>query len=125
MAFELITLPYASDALQPVISRQTIEFHHGKHLQTYVNNLNGLIADKDWEKMTLEDIFRNSPEGALFNNAGQVINHNLYFTQFSPKPKAAVPAGKLAEAIDKNFGSFDNFKKEFSAAAVGLFGSGW
>jgi Fe-Mn family superoxide dismutase len=125
MAFELITLPYASDALQPVVSRQTIEFHHGKHLQTYVNNLNGLIAGKEWEKMPLEDIFRNSPEGALFNNAGQVINHNLYFTQFSPAPKAVAPTGKLAAAINKDFGSFDNFKKEFSAAAVGLFGSGW
>jgi Fe-Mn family superoxide dismutase len=125
MAFKLIELPYSSDALEPVISKKTIDFHHGKHLQTYVNNLNGLIQGKDLENKSLEDIFTQSSEGAVFNNAGQILNHNLYFLQFSPKPKSKMPSGKLAEAINKSFESFDKFKEEFSAAAVGLFGSGW
>ncbi len=125
MAFELIKLPYASDALQPVISQKTIEFHHGKHLQTYVNNLNGMIEGKDIEKKTLEEIVKEAPEGPLFNNAGQVLNHNMYFLQFSPNPKQKEPQGKLLDAINKDFGSFENLKKEFAAAGVGLFGSGW
>ncbi len=125
MAFELLKLPYASDALQPIISQKTIEFHHGKHLQTYVNNLNGLIEGKDLEKKSLEEIFASAPEGPLFNNAGQVLNHNLYFLQFSPNPTHKEPQGKLLTAINEYFGSFENFKKEFSTASVALFGSGW
>ncbi len=125
MAFELIKLPYASDALQPVISQKTIEFHHGKHLQTYVNNLNGLIEGKELEKKTLEEIVEAALEGPIFNNAGQVLNHNMYFLQFSPNPKQKEPQGKLAEAINRDFGGFENFKKEFAAAGAGLFGSGW
>jgi Fe-Mn family superoxide dismutase len=125
MAFELIKLPYASDALQPVISQKTIEFHYGKHLQAYVNNLNGLIEGKELEKKSLEEIVEAALDGPIFNNAGQVLNHNLYFTQFSPNPKSKEPAGKLAEAINRDFGSVENFKKEFAAAGVGLFGSGW
>jgi Fe-Mn family superoxide dismutase len=125
MAFELVVLPYASDALQPIIGKETISFHHGKHLQTYVNNLNGLVPGTEYEGKSLEQIVASAPDGPVFNNAGQVLNHNLYFTQFSPKPSSFEPKGKLAEAINKEFGSFENFKKEFSAASVGLFGSGW
>ena len=106
MKFELIQLPYANDGLEPVISKQTIDFHYGKHLLKYVNTLNKLI------------------EGAIFNNAGQVLNHNLYFTQFSPNG-GGEPTGKLAEAIKSTWGSFENFQKEFVAAGTGLFGSGW
>lgn len=123
MKFELVKLPYAADALEPVIGKQTIDFHHGKHLQAYVNNLNNLIQGTAFENASLEKIVSES-DGAIFNNAGQVLNHNLYFTQFSPKG-GGKPQGKLAEAIDKTWGSFENFQKEFEAAGVGLFGSGW
>ncbi|WP_080904604.1 superoxide dismutase [Parabacteroides sp. Marseille-P3160] len=123
MKFELVTLPYATDALEPVIGKQTVELHHGKHLLTYVNNLNGLIPGTKFENADLETIVKES-DGAIFNNAGQVLNHNIYFTSFSPKG-GGEPTGKLAEAIKKEFGSFENFKKEFVAAGVGLFGSGW
>ncbi|MDR1683745.1 MAG: superoxide dismutase [Candidatus Symbiothrix sp.] len=123
MKFELVKLPYAADALEPVIGKQTIEFHHGKHLQTYVNNLNKLIQDTKFENADLETIVRES-DGALFNNAGQVLNHNLYFTQFAPNSNGK-PSGKLAAAIDATYGTFENFQKEFEAAGVGLFGSGW
>lgn len=123
MKFELIKLPYASEALEPVISKQTIEFHHGKHLQTYVNNLNNLIPGTKFENASLETIVQES-DGAIFNNAGQVLNHNLYFTQFAPSGKGN-PGGKLAEKINSTWGSFENFQKEFETAGVSLFGSGW
>lgn len=123
MKFELIQLPYAANALEPVISKETIEFHHGKHLQAYVNNLNNLIPGTKFENAPLEKIVAES-DGAIFNNAGQILNHNLYFTQFSPKG-GGKPSGKLAEAIDKTWGSFENFQKEFNTAGAGLFGSGW
>lgn len=123
MKFELVKLPYATGALAPVISQQTIELHHGKHLQTYVNNLNNLVPGTKFENADLETIVKGS-DGAIFNNAGQVLNHNLYFTQFSPNG-GGKPGGKLAEAIDKAWGSFENFQKEFEAAGTGLFGSGW
>ncbi|GHV43067.1 superoxide dismutase [Bacteroidia bacterium] len=123
MKFELIKLPYGANALEPVISQTTIELHHGKHLQTYVNNLNNLIVGTKFENADLETIVRES-DGAIFNNAGQTLNHNLYFTSFKPNG-GSVPSGALAQAIDSAFGSFENFKKEFSAAAVGLFGAGW
>lgn len=125
MSYDMPKLPYATDALAPVISQQTIEFHYGKHLQAYVNNLNSLVPGTEFEGKTVEEIVSTAPDGAIFNNAGQVLNHTLYFTQFAGKPSQSEPAGKLAEAIVKDFGSFDNFKKEFTAAAVGLFGSGW
>ncbi|GAP72783.1 superoxide dismutase [Candidatus Symbiothrix dinenymphae] len=121
--FELIKLPYSTDALEPVISRQTIELHHGKHLQTYVNNLNNLVQETRFKNADIETIVKES-EGGIFNNAGQLLNHNLYFTQFSPNGGGA-PSGKLAAAIDAAWGSFDNFKKEFETAGTGLFGSGW
>lgn len=121
--FKLIELPYATNALEPVISQQTMELHHGKHLQGYVNNLNKLISGTPFENMELIDIVKQS-DGAIFNNAGQTLNHNLYFTQFSANGTKA-PKGKLAQAINAKWGSFENFKKEFDAAGTSLFGSGW
>lgn len=121
--FSLLTLPYEADGLEPVISRQTIEFHHGKHLLTYVTNLNNLIPGTEYENMPLEEIVAKA-SGAVFNNAGQALNHNLYFTQFSPKG-GGKPDGKLLKAIESKWGSFDNFKKEFEKSGASLFGSGW
>lgn len=123
MKFELVKLPYETNALEPVISKQTIELHHGKHLQAYVNNLNNLIPGTKFENADIETIIRES-DGAIFNNAGQVLNHDLYFTQFSPKG-GGEPTGKLGEAINATWGSFEKFKSEFEAAGVSLFGSGW
>ena len=121
--FELIELPYSADALEPVISKQTIEFHHGKHLLAYVNNLNNLVQGTKFENATLETIVKEA-DGAIYNNAGMLLNHNLYFLQFSPAG-GGKPSGRLAQAIDAEWGSFENFQKEFEAAGVGLFGSGW
>ena len=120
---ELIQLPYATNALEPVISQQTIEFHHGRHLQGYVTNLNNLIQGTKFESADLETIVKES-DGAIFNNAGQILNHNLYFLQFSPTG-GGKPSGRLAQAIDAVWGSFENFQKEFETAGTGLFGSGW
>ena len=125
LLFSLITLPYAPEALEPVISRQTIEFHYGKHLQTYVDNLNKQIADTEFENMQLEEIVCKS-QGGIFNNAGQILNHNLYFTQFSPvAAENHAPKGAILEAINRDFGSFEAFQKEFEQKGVTLFGSGW
>ncbi|WP_185154652.1 superoxide dismutase [Dysgonomonas sp. 511] len=123
MKFELPKLPYATNALEPVIGQQTVELHYGKHLQTYITNLNNLIQGTKFENTDLETIVKES-DGAIFNNAGQTLNHNIYFLSFSPKG-GGEPKGKLAEAINKQWGSFDNFKKEFNAAGTSLFGSGW
>jgi len=120
---QLPALPYALDALQPHISKETLEFHHGKHHQTYVTNLNNLVKGTEFENMSLEDIVRKS-SGGMFNNAAQIWNHTFYWNSLSPKG-GGNPAGDLAKAIDAKFGSFDEFKKQFSAAAVGTFGSGW
>lgn len=125
MTYEMPKLPYANNALAPVISESTVNYHYGKHLQTYVNNLNTLVPGTPFEGKSVEEIVATAPDGAIFNNAGQVLNHTLYFLQFAPKPTKSEPTGKLAEAIVRDFGSFENFKKEFSAAAVTLFGSGW
>ena len=123
--FTLIELPYAKDGLAPVISAQTLEFHHGKHLQGYVDNLNKLIAGTPFEEMWLEEIVRQST-GGMFNNAGQILNHNLYFAQFGPAATVAkAPTGALAEQIVKQWGSLDAFKAEFESKGVTLFGSGW
>lgn len=116
-------LRYEAGALAPVISEATIGYHYGKHLQTYVNNLNNLIKGTEYEQSTLEKIAAEST-GALANNAGQVLNHTLYFEQFAPAP-AAAPSGKLLEAIVRDFGSFDEMKAKMTAAASTLFGSGW
>ena len=121
--FTLIDLPYKS--LAPVISDQTLAFHHGKHLQTYVDNLNKLIAGTEFESFSLEDIVHRAPAGGVFNNAGQILNHELYFTQFAPHPSLPAPIGNLAKQIEKQWGSLDAFKVEFEAKGVGLFGSGW
>ena len=126
--FTLIDLPYAIDALEPVISAHTLSFHHGKHLQAYVDNLNKLIAGTEFESMTLEEIVAKST-GALFNNAGQVLNHNLYFTQFRPAAVIPNPAGvkesPLGKQLEAQWGSVEAFQEEFVAKGVGLFGSGW
>ena len=128
--FKLITLPYAPDALEPVISARTLSFHHGKHLQGYVDNLNKLLPGSKFENLPLEEIVRHSgldPESkAVFNNAGQILNHNLYFTQF--KSAATVmpgPTGHLEEQIVKQWGTLDAFKADFVTKGVSLFGSGW
>ncbi len=123
MKFELPKLPYATNALEPVISQQTVELHHGKHVQTYVNNLNNLIPGTPFENATLEEIVKKA-DGPIFNNGAQVWNHEFYFNTFSPKGGGA-PTGPLAEAIKTAFGDFENFKKEFGAASVSIFGSGW
>ena len=122
--FELIKLPYAPDALEPVISAETIGFHHGKHLQAYVNNLNALLPGSGLEDLTLEEIVYRS-EGGIFNNAGQILNHNLYFTQFRAPQADNVPTGRIAAAIYSQFGSFEAFKEEFQKKGATLFGSGW
>ena len=126
--FTLISLPYAPDALEPAISRETIEFHHGKHLQTYVDNLNKLIAGTEFESMPLEEIVCRS-QGAIFNNAGQILNHNLYFSQFAPagnNPSLVLcHPSPLLSAINRDFGSLEAFKAEFEQKGTTLFGSGW
>ncbi len=122
--FQIINLPYAPDALEPAISARTLEFHHGKHLRAYVDNLNKLLPGSEFENLPLEEIVRRAPAGPVFNNAGQILNHNMYFQQFSPNPQTA-PSGRLAAQIEKQWGSLDAFKAEFAAKGVGLFGSGW
>ena len=132
--FELMALPYAIDALEPVISKQTLEFHHGKHLAAYVNNLNALLPGSGFEEASIEEIVCKAT-GGILNNAGQILNHELYFGQFFDKrsgkaertaPKADnAPTGKLAEAIVRDFGSFEAFKEAFQKKGATLFGSGW
>lgn len=123
MSFELPKLKYAPDALEPYISKQTIDFHYGKHHQAYVNKVNELSKGTEFENATLEDIIKKA-DGGIFNNGAQVWNHTFYFEQFAPKG-AREPEGKLKEAIDQEFGSFDAFKEKFATAAATLFGSGW
>lgn len=125
MNYSMPQLPYANDALEPVISQETINYHYGKHLQTYVNNLNSLVSSTPYAGKTIEEIVITAPDGAIFNNAGQVLNHTLYFQQFTPAPKQLEPSGKLAEAINRDFGNFENFKDQMTQAATTLFGSGW
>ncbi len=123
MEHKLPDLPYAMDALQPHISKETLEFHYGKHHQTYVTNLNNLIKGTEFENMALEDIVKKSAAG-MFNNAAQIWNHTFYW--FCLKPNGGgQPTGALADAINKKFGSFDEFKKQFTQTCVTTFGSGW
>lgn len=121
--FELTALPYAPEALEPVISKETIAFHHGKHLAGYVNNLNAMLEGSPLAGLSLEEIVLKA-EGGMLNNAGQILNHEMYFEQFSGDLKSA-PTGQLAEAITRDFGSFDAFKEEFQKKGATLFGSGW
>ena len=125
MKIEMPTLPYATNALEPVISEQTINFHYGKHLQNYVNTLTSLVKDTEWADKSVEDIVKGAPDGPLFNNAGQVLNHVLYFSQFRSPRQNNLPEGRLLEAINTSFGSFEDFKAQFTQAATTLFGSGW
>ncbi len=122
--FALMALPYELDALEPIISKQTLEFHHGKHLAAYVNNLNALLDGSGFEEATLEEIVCKA-EGGILNNAGQILNHELYFGQFCGKPAKSEPTGPLANAIVNTFGSFEAFKEEFQKKGATLFGSGW
>lgn len=121
--FTLPAFPFAQDALEPHISKTTIEFHYGKHHQTYVDNLNKLIIGTEFENSTLEEIVLKS-SGGIFNNAAQVWNHTFYWNCLTPKSNLK-PEGKLLDAIEKEFGSYDQFKEKFTNAAVTLFGSGW
>ena len=121
-----MALPYAPEALEPVISKETIAFHHGKHLAGYVNNLNGLLPGSGSEEATLEEIVCKAT-GGLLNNAGQILNHELYFQQFMPykRSETETPKGRIMEAIARDFGSFEAFKEEFQKKGATLFGSGW
>lgn len=123
MKFEQPRLPYAPDALQPVISSETIAYHYGKHEKAYIDTLNSLIKESEFEDMTLEEIIRHS-EGKLFNNASQAWNHIFYFFQFSPNGQKE-PGGPLRDRIDVEFGGFEEFKRMFEEAGTTLFGSGW
>ena len=122
--FSLMALPYAPEALEPVISKETIAFHHGKHLAGYVNNLNGLLEGSPLAGLSLEEIVLKA-EGGVLNNAGQILNHEMYFGQFCAPKADNKPVGKLAEAIARDFGSFEVFKEEFQKKGATLFGSGW
>ena len=122
--YELMVLPYAEDALEPVISKETIAFHHGKHLAGYVNNLNALLEGSPLAELPLEEIVLKA-EGGLLNNAGQILNHNMYFEQFMAPKADNKPIGQMAETISRDFGSFEAFKEAFQKAGATLFGSGW
>lgn len=124
MTFELPPLPYSRDALAPVLSEETLDYHYGKHHKAYVDNLNKLIPGTEFEGKSLEEIIRKAPPGGVFNNAAQVWNHTFYWHCMTPNGKED-PKGVLAEAINKKFGSFKDFKEAFNKAAVGTFGSGW
>lgn len=122
-----LTLPelgYSPDSLEPTISKETLGFHYGKHLQAYINNLNKLIVDTEYAEASLEEM-ASKAQGGIGNNAGQVLNHILYFEQFTPNQPKSAPEGPLAAAITKSFGSFDQMKETMNTAAVSLFGSGW
>jgi len=123
MAFELPALPYAMNRLLPYISEETLEFHYGKHHQTYVTNLNNLIPGTEFENLGLEEIIMKA-SGGIFNNAAQVWNHTFYWNSLAPSA-GGEPAGALADAISAQFGSFEQFKEEFTKCAVTTFGSGW
>ena len=122
--FDMPTLPYGIADLAPAWSQEAILFHFGKHLQTYVNNLNVALPGSGFEGKSLEEIVK-SAEGGIFNNAGQILNHTLYFLQFKPASSSNVPTGRIAELIVRDFGTFEKFKDDFQTKGAGLFGSGW
>ncbi len=124
MAFELPPLPYSLDALAPNMSRETLEYHYGKHHQAYVTNLNNLLPGSEFEGKTLEDIIKKS-SGPLFNNAAQVWNHTFFWHCLTPNAKNGTPTGALADKINQTFGTFEQFKEQFSKTAITTFGSGW
>lgn len=124
MSFELPALPYAKDALEPHISAETLDFHHGKHHNTYVTKLNGLLPGSNFEEKTLEDIIKTAPAGGVFNNAAQIWNHTFYWHSLSPNGGGA-PTGAIADAINSKWGSFEKFKEVFNDKAVNNFGSSW
>jgi superoxide dismutase, Fe-Mn family len=124
MEYKLPPLPYALDALEPHISGETLEFHYRKHHQSYVTNLNHLVKGTEFENLPLEEIVKKSSAG-IFNNAAQMWNHSLYWNSLAPKAGGKPPAGALAAAIDRKWGSFDAFKEAFTQSAVSHFGSGW
>jgi Fe-Mn family superoxide dismutase len=123
MKHEMPRLPYAPDALAPRMSRETLDYHYGKHLQTYVDNLNKLIQGTEFERLSLEEIVRRA-DGPVFNNAAQTWNHTFFFDSLFPAPKRR-PTGRLGEAIDRDFGSFEAMEEAFTQTALGIFGSGW
>ncbi|MDQ7090694.1 MAG: Fe-Mn family superoxide dismutase [Methylococcales bacterium] len=123
MAFELPALPYAKTALAPHISEETLDYHHGKHHQTYITNLNNLISGTEFESLSLEEIMAKS-SGGTFNNAAQIWNHTFYWNSLSPNG-GGQPSGNLASAINASFGSFEAFQEAFTKCAVTTFGSGW
>ncbi len=123
MAIELPNLPYELNALEPHISRETLEFHHGKHHQTYVTNLNNLISGSEFADLSLEEIIQKA-KGPIFNNAAQIWNHTFYWNSLSSTGDER-PSGELADAINATFGSFEKFKEQFTKTALGTFGSGW
>lgn len=124
MAFTLPELPYAKDALAPHMSAETLEYHHGKHHNAYVTNLNNLVPGTQFENMSLEEIVKSAPAGGLYNNAAQVWNHTFFWNCLKPNG-GGTPSGALADAINAKWGSYDDFKKAFQTSAVGNFGSGW
>ncbi|MCD8185916.1 MAG: superoxide dismutase, partial [Rikenellaceae bacterium] len=123
MKHEMPQLPYEQHALEPYMSAETLEYHYGKHLQAHINNLNNLIQGTKYEEVSLETIIKEA-DGPVFNNGAQVWNHTLFFLSLSPSARKT-PQGELAAAIDRDFGSFDQFKEEFTTAAAAIFGSGW
>lgn len=124
MPFKLPELPYDLEALAPAMSRETLEFHYGKHHQGYVDKLNKLVGDTDLERCSLEDLITNIKTGDIFNNAAQVWNHTFFWNCLTPDG-GGKPIGKIQPQIERQFGSFENFRDQFATAAVGLFGSGW
>lgn len=124
-AYTLPVLPYPANALEPIISEETINNHHGKHFATYVNNLNKLIPGSEYEGLLVEEIVQQAADGPIYNNAGQVMNHRLYFEQFIPAAEYKAPGHRLTYAINYHFGSMEIFKKQMTDAAMNTFGSGW
>ncbi len=124
MEHQLPALPYAKDALAPHMSAETFDYHYSKHHQAYITNLNNLIKGTEFESKSLEDIVKSAPAGGVYNNAAQVWNHSFFWNCMKPNGGGA-PGGALADAINKKWGSLDEFKKAFQASAVGNFGSGW
>ena len=122
--FEMPALPFEASSLGGVISENTLSFHHGKHLKAYVDNMNKLLPSSGLEDMSLVEVVKRA-DGAMYNNAGQVLNHVMYFEQFAAKRENNRPAGQLLSLIERDFGSFEDFKAEFVQKGVGLFGSGW